>query len=541
MDVAEAPSISTAIRDHRIVIHNTKRGSKRVLRGFMIKAGVAAFGGDVPSSEELAEIAAHPFRMLIDGRPCTASDGATLDTLNPALGERLTSIPNASGEDIDRAVKAAKSAQREWKQRTYPERRAAVLKLAAILREHAPVLGALDSLESGNIYSGMRADPVYAADAIEYLCSIGYELKGEATQLDDGLHYTRREPFGVVARLLPFNHPAYGFGVAAAAPLLAGNALIMKPSPHTSLSALLIGELVADVFPPGVLTILTGSNERVAVPLVNHPGIDRLSLVGSTDAGRAVMRAAAERLVPLTLELGGKNALIVFPDADLDLAADTAMAGMNFSWQAASCGSTSRILVHSAVRRAFEERLVARLKALRVRPPFDPAAQMGSISFKALYDRCLAYLESGRRDGARLAVGGEKPSGAEFECGLYLTPALFTDATAEMRIAQEEIFGPIITMIEWSDYDRMIGIANGVPLGLTAAVITDDLNMVQQVERDLDVGYIEVNGPVSWALGSPFGGIKLSGFGREGNLEEIESYTYLKSVNIRRRPSRLSL
>lgn len=507
----------------------------------MIKAGAAAFGREVPTEEQLAELAAHPFRMLINGRLCGASDGATLDTMNPALGTRLTAIPNASGADIDSAVAAAKTAQRDWKRQTYPERRAAVLRLAAVLRDHAPVLGALDSLESGNIYSGMRTDPGYAADAIEYLCSIGYELKGEATQLDNGLHYTRREPFGVVARLLPFNHPAYGFGVAAAAPLLAGNALIMKPSPHTSLSALLIGELAADIFPPGILTVITGSNERVALPLASHPGIDRLSLVGSTDAGRSVMRAAAERLVPLTLELGGKNALIVFPDGDLDLAADTAIAGMNFSWQAASCGSTSRILVHSAVRQSFEERLVERLKALKVRPPFDTAAQMGSISFKTLYDRCLTYLESGKREGARLVVGGERPAGAEFEKGFYMTPALFTDATPDMRIAQEEIFGPIITMIEWSGYEQMIGMANGVPLGLTAAVITDDLNMVQQVERDLDVGYIEVNGAVSWALGSPFGGIKLSGFGREGNLEEIQSYTYLKSVNIRRRSSRLGL
>ncbi len=507
----------------------------------MINAGAAAFGRDIPSTRELAELVNHPFRMLVDGKLVTAADGATIETWNPALGRKLTVIPDASRDDLDRAVASAKAGQRDWRRLAYSERRAAVLKLAAALREHAPVLGALDSLESGNIYSGMRADPGYAAEAIEYLCAVGYELKGEATQLDNGLHYTRREPFGVVARLLPFNHPAYGFGVAAAAPLLAGNALIMKPSPHTSLSALLIGELVADIFPPGVLSILTGSNERVALPLVSHPGIDRLSLVGSTEAGRSVMRAAAERLVPLTLELGGKNALIVFPDADLDLAADTAIAGMNFSWQAASCGSTSRILVHSSVRRPFEARLVDRLQALRVRPPFDPEGQMGSISFQALYDRCQHYLESGRQEGACLAVGGERPKGRDFEQGLYLTPALFVDTTPSMRIAQDEIFGPIITMIDWTDYASMIQIANGVAVGLTAAIMTEDLNMVQQVERDLEVGYIEVNGAVSWALGSPFGGIKLSGFGREGNLEEIESYTYLKSVNIRRRPSRLPL
>lgn len=475
------------------------------------------------------------FRMTIAGETAAASDGAGLATGDPATGETLCTIPDASRADIDRAVSAAREGQREWGRLTYAERSRAVRQVADVLRGNADLFGLLDTLETGNVYGAMRRDAGYGADAIDYLAGVGLELKGEATQLDGNLHYTRREPFGVALRLLPFNHPIMSAGAALAAPLLTGNAVILKPSPHSSLSALLLGELIAPLFPAGVVSVISGSNERAAAPLVTHEGIDRISLIGSTEAGRAVMRAAAGRVVPLTLELGGKNPMIVLPDADLDLAADTAVANMNFAWQSASCGSTSRILAHASVRAELERRLAERLAAVRVADPFDAGAEMGAISFPALYQRCLHFIDAGRREGARLVQGGERPSGPGLDKGLFVTPALFADATPDMSIAREEIFGPVLTLLEWTDRDELIRVANGLPHALTAVIIGRDMDAVLRTAHDVHAGYVEVNGPISWAPGSPFGGMKQSGFGREGNMDELLSYTTIKSVNIRLR------
>ena len=486
-----------------------------------------------PTPAQIREALDREFRLLIGGKMVAAHGGKTLPSFNPATGELVRNIPNANGPDIDRAVRSAKAGQRDWARTSYGERRRLVLQAAACLRAEAPLLGLLDTLESGNIYSAMRVDPVWSADAIDYLAAIGFEVKGQSTHLDHNLHYSRQEPYGVVLRLLPFNHPIYSLGIALAAPLLMGNSVILKPSPHTSLSALLFGEMMAEVFPPGVLTILSGANEDVAIPLIQHEGVDRISLIGSTEAGKSVMRLAAERLVPLTLELGGKNPLIIFPEADLDQAVDVAIAGMNFSWQSASCGSTSRILAHASIKDDFQMRLAKKVAAIRVGLPTDPAAQMGAISFRQLYERCLSYIELGKAEGAKLLCGGEVPQAVELKNGFFLTPAVFGDCTPEMRIAREEIFGPIISVLAWNDYDKMIKIANELSYGLTSVIMSKDLDVVHRTAEALEVGYIEVNGTVSWALGSPFGGYKQSGFGREGSLDELVSYTRTKSINIR--------
>lgn len=472
------------------------------------------------------------FGLLIDGQIVPAQDGSRFDTTDPATGGRLASLPDAGPEDLEAAISAARRAAPGWKALSYPERREVMLKVAAVLRAHAEELGALDTFDTGNVLGGMQADVHYAADTIDYYASIGYEIKGETTTLDSNLHFTLREPYGLVARLLPFNHPIASFGIACAAPLLTGNCLILKPSPHSSLSALRAGALIADILPPGVLSVLSGSNERIAVPLVRHPAIDRLSLIGSTEAGRAIMKEAAENIVPLTLELGAKNPLVVFPDADLDEATDIAIKGMNFGWQSASCGATSRALVHASVAAAFNTKLAEKLAALRVGDPFDPASQMGSISFGALYDRVQDYVASGLAEGAKLVFGGDRPEGTG-DAGYYMRPALFTGARPDMRIAREEIFGPVLTVLTWQDYDAMISIANELDLGLTACVMTQDIDQALRAAKDLEVGYVEVNGAVSWALGSPFGGWKQSGFGNEGSLDELLSYTRVKSVNIR--------
>jgi acyl-CoA reductase-like NAD-dependent aldehyde dehydrogenase len=473
------------------------------------------------------------FRLLIGGELVPASDGAKLKTFNPATGEFLAEVPNAGPADVDRAVAAARAAHPGWRSLDYGERRAAVLRLGQILRTNAELYGLLDTLDSGNILSAMRVDALGAADMIDYYASIGFEIKGEVTHLDRNLHYTKHQPFGVVARLLPFNHPIAAAGTALAPPLLTGNCLILKPSPHTPLSALAFAEAARDALPPGVLTILTGDNDRVSAPLVRHPGVDRIALTGSVEAGRAVMRMASDRLAPVTLELGGKNPLVIFPDFDPDAAADIAVAAMNFAWQSHSCASTSRILVHQSIEAAFLERLADKVGKIRVRNPLSPDAQMGAITYQSLYQRCLRYLESGQAQGAKLIVGGERPKDPALRNGLFMTPAVLAQAKPHMDIARDEIFGPIISVMSWNDYDTMVKIANELPFGLTAVIATNDLNAAHRTADVLEAGYVEVNGAVSFALGSPYGGIKQSGIGREGCLEELLSYTRTKSINVR--------
>lgn len=472
-------------------------------------------------------------RLLIDGELVLASDGATFTTINPATGQPLSTVPNAGAADVDKAVRAARKAQKQWGRLDYSARRTAVLELARILRENADLLGQLDTLDTGNIYSAMRTDAYGAADMIEYYAAVGFEIKGEVTHLDRDLHYTRREPFGVVARLLPFNHPIASLGTAIAAPLLTGNCVVMKPSPHTPLSALTFAKLVKDLLPPGVLNIVVGDNMRASAPLVQHPGVDRIALIGSVEAGKAVMHAAADRLVPLTLELGGKNPLIIYPDFDPEAAADIAVRGMNFGWQSHSCASTSRIMVHKSIEKQFLESLAEKVSRIRVADPFSEEAEMGAISTRELYDRSLRYIGSAKTQGAKLLSGGTVPSDKALQDGLFLTPSVFGDVEPHMDIAREEIFGPVIGVMSWDDPEKMLEVANELPFGLTTVILTNDLNAAHRTAEAVSVGYVEINGPVSFALGSPYGGIKQSGFGREGCSEELLGYLRTKSINVR--------
>ena len=470
--------------------------------------------------------------MLIDGEMCSSSDGKTLETINPATGQVLTEFPDASPDDIDRAVQSANGAQQGWAELTLGERQGYLGKISQVLRDNSAELGALDSLENGNVYSHMQHDAEGGAFMLDYFCSIANELKGESTQLDNNLHYTRFDPFGVVARLLPFNHPIQSLGSGIGAPLLTGNTVIIKPSPHTSLYALRFAELIKDVLPKGVINVVSGSNERVSQGLLKHSGVPRLAVTGSTEVGQLALRLGSEHLKTTTLELGGKTPMIVFEDADLGKSVDTAVRGMNFKWQGHSCSSTSRVLVHESLYVDFVEQLAERFSQVNIAMPFDPNAEMGPISHKRQLDKVSEYIESGKVEGANLVCGGERITDGELAEGFFMSPAIFSDVTPSMRIAKEEIYGPVISIIPWCDEDEAIAIANGVVYGLAAVIMGKDISRVHRMAQRLQCGYVEVNGPVSFALGSPFGGIKSSGTGREGNMQELLSYTQLKSVNV---------
>jgi 2-formylbenzoate dehydrogenase len=362
------------------------------------------------------------------------------------------------------------------------------------------------------------------------------ELKGETIPAStDHLHYTMREPYGVVARIVPYNHPLMFTAGRSVAPLIAGNCLVVKAPDQTPLSSLRLSELMADVFPPGVLSILTGGGGRAGEAMVRHRDIRRIAFIGSPGTGRAIQRAAAETAVKnVTLELGGKNPMIVFPDADLDAAVKAAVFGMNFHWTGGqSCGSTSRLLLHESLAEQLLPRIIAEVEAIRVGSPMDPATEMGSMVSKAQYDKVMRYIGYGHEDGARLLTGGGRPEGPEFSRGHFIAPTVFADVRPDMRIAQEEIFGPVLSVLTWSEERELIEIANGVEYGLTASIWTRDLATAHRIAGKVEAGFVWINSTSRHFPGAPFGGYKESGVGREEGLEEVLGFTQTKTVNLR--------
>ena len=334
-----------------------------------------------------------------------------------------------------------------------------------------------------------------------------------------------------MAKISPFNHPFRFCAEKAAAPLIAGNCLVIKGSEQAPLSSLMLGELCEGLLPPGVVNILTGDG-HCGDALVRHPGVSRVGFIGSVPTGIAIARAAAETLKQVTLELGGKNPIIIFPDADPKQAATAAIKGMNMNRQGQSCSSTSRVLVHASLYEAVLAELVDQAKALPIGFPWVEGNELGPIVSERQFDRVRAYIDEGIREGARLVCGGKRPSAPELSAGYFLEPTIFDGVRPEMRIAQEEIFGPVMSVLVWSDFEEMLSIANGVQYGLTAAIVTADLANAMETAHRIDAGYVWVNSNGRY-LGAPYGGWKLSGIGQEECLEELLSYTRVKNINLR--------
>jgi acyl-CoA reductase-like NAD-dependent aldehyde dehydrogenase len=310
--------------------------------------------------------------------------------------------------------------------------------------------------------------------------------------------------------------------------------VILKPSEFTSLSALAMADDLRRLFPPGVVQTLTGLGSEVGDALVRHPGIPRIAFIGSAATGRRIQASAAAASVKtVTLELGGKNPIVVFPDADLDLAVEGAIRGMNFTWQGQSCGSTSRLLVHRDCYDDFVGRVAERVAAMRTGSPLDPASDTGAIVSKQQLEKVLSYIEIGKSEQGRLVTGGERLTAGDLAAGNYVSPALFADVDPAGRLATEEVFGPVLAAIRFDSYDEAIAIANSVEYGLTASVFTRDLRTAIAFSRDIEAGYVWVNETSRHFIGAPFGGVKNSGVGREEDISEIESYTQVKNINMR--------
>jgi len=476
-------------------------------------------------------------QMLIDGEMTLGKGGAAglwIDSHDPATLEPIGRVPAATAHDVDRAVRAAAKAQIEWAARSVWERAAALRALASAIRARGPEILNLEARDTGNTIGKLQADVQIAAGYLEYFAGLASELKGETIPATaKGLHLTLREPYGVVARIVPFNHPFMFAAAHLAAPLMAGNAVVVKTPETSPLTGSMLGELCQAVLPAGLVNILHGHGMPAGDALVRHPLVRRIGFTGSVATGLAIQRAAAESGVKhVTLELGGKNPFIVFPDADLDRIVEMAVAGMNFSWAGQSCGSTSRLVLHESIHDVVVERVAARFAALKLGSPLDPTSEMGPVNSARHRDRIMALIDSARAEGARLVTGGGRPRGDSFARGYWVEPTLFADVTPAMRIAQEEVFGPVVCTQRFRSEEEAVAIANGTDFGLTAAVWTRDLPLALRMVRAVQAGTVWINTAGQHFVGTPFGGWKDSGLGGEECLEELFSYSQVKTVHV---------
>ena len=461
--------------------------------------------------------------------------GRFIDTISPGTGQSLGKVADSGAEDIDAAVAAAKTAFAEWR-RVLPLERAKILRrIAEILRQNANELAMIDAADCGNPVKEMVSDAMIAAAQMEFFAGFVTEMKGTSIPMGpDVVNFSVREPLGVVGRIIPFNHPFMFCAGKSAAPLAAGNTVVVKPPEQAPLSSLRLAELIGGLLPPGVFNVVPGGREA-GQRLASHPDVAMIALIGSVPTGRAVMKAASDTVKRTMLELGGKNALIAFPDADPDEVAAGVVGGMNFTWCGQSCGSTSRAFVHASIYAAVLERVKMLVAAFRPGLPTDPATTMGAIVSRAQLERIEGYVASAHAEGARLLCGGRRPGDPALANGHFLEPTVFCDVTQRMRIAQEEIFGPVLAILPWTDESRMLEDVNAVPYGLTCAIFTNDLTTAHRTAMAVAVGYVWINEVGRHFLGAPFGGVRQSGFGREECFEELMRYTQEKNVHIKLR------
>ena len=471
-------------------------------------------------------------RDLYYGGAWHRAHGGYAATFDPATGQSLGDCAEADATDVDAAARAAHAAFPAWRGMRPSERASVLRAIAARLREHARELALIDAADCGNPVGEMTNDVLAACTQLDYFAGLAGEVKGETIPMGEGaVNMTLREPFGACARIVAYNHPLMFTAAKMAAPLAAGNTVIMKPPQQAPLSSYRMVELVGDAVPPGVLNIVTGGAECGAA-LVAHPLIPRIALIGSVPTGRAIARGAADRLKHVTLELGGKNACIVYPDADVEKAIAGAVAGMNFTWCGQSCGSTSRVFVHASLHDRVVEGIVAAVQRYKPGIPTDPETTMGALVSQAHLDKVERMIASGLADGAVLSCGGARPREAKLANGWFMPPTVFTNVTQSMRIANEEIFGPVLCVLPWSDEAAMLADVNAVDYGLSASVFTRDLGTAHRCASRVDAGYIWINTTGRHFLGAPFGGYKQSGHGREECFDELVSYTQQKNVHI---------
>lgn len=473
------------------------------------------------------------YGLYINGEWRDAKDGATLDSINPANGQFLAKIADATESDVDDAVKAAKTAFNKFKHSTPKERSAILNKIADIIEENKEHLAMVETMDNGKpIRETLNVDIPFAAAHFRYFAGVIVSEEGSANVLNEQqLSIILREPIGVVGQIVPWNFP---FLMAAwkLAPLIAaGDASVFKPSSETSLSVLELFRLIGDVLPKGLINIITGKGSKSGEWLKNHAGLDKLAFTGSTEIGRDIAVAAAQRIIPATLELGGKSANIFFADANLDKALDGLQLGILFN-QGQVCCAGSRIFVEEKFYDKFMQEAIKKFQKIKIGDPMDPSTQMGSQVNKKQAKQILEYIQIGKEEGATIAVGGEAYTQNGCDKGAFVQPTLLINVTNDMRVAREEIFGPVGVVIKFKDEDELIKMVNDSEYGLGGGIFTQDITRALRVARAMQTGRVWINTYNQIPEGSPFGGYKNSGIGRETHKIILEHYTQMKNIMI---------
>lgn len=473
------------------------------------------------------------YDLYINGQWVPASDGKVFTAYNPATGEKLAECAEATKEDVDAAVKAAWAAFPAWRDMGIAERAGILEKIADIIDENAELLATIESMDNGKpIRETMAIDVPYSSDHFRYFAGAIRVEEGKASVLDGNMmSLILREPIGVVGQIVPWNFPFLMAAWKLAPALAAGNCIVFKPSSTTSLSVLTLVKLIGHLLPPGVLNVVTGGGSRSGQYMLDHPGFRKLAFTGSTEVGLDVAKAAADKLIPATLELGGKSANIYFDDCKWDMAIDGLQLGILFN-QGQVCCAGSRVFVQEGIYDKFVEAAVKAFNSVNVGDPLDPNTQMGAQVDQGQLRKIMSYVNLAKEEGATIACGGEPYTDGACANGSFMKPTLIVNATNDMRVAQEEIFGPVAVVIKFKTEEEVIAMANDSVYGLGGAVWTRDINRAFRVAQGVKTGRMWVNTYNQIPSGAPFGGYKESGIGRETHKIMLEHYTQTKNIMI---------